>query len=76
MIQKKRNLETGVDIDKEGYAVCVPFVGEENGGFFLKTLFPSRKYTNRFHLEGSHGQAFPMLPNSKKGSVKLQSKPF
>lgn len=39
-----------VEIDR--YAVCVPAVEEENGDFFLKTLFPSRKYTKRYNLDG------------------------
>jgi hypothetical protein len=38
-------------VDIEGYAICVPFVEEPNGDFFLKTLFPSRKYTKLFNLE-------------------------
>jgi hypothetical protein len=33
-----------------GYAVCVPAIEEKNGDFFLKTLFPSRKYTKRYKL--------------------------
>jgi hypothetical protein len=37
-----------------GYAVCVPFVVEENSDFFLKTLFPSRKYTKQYNFEGRH----------------------
>jgi len=36
----------------DGYAICVPFVEESNGDFFLKTLFPSRKYTKKFNLGG------------------------
>ena len=39
-------------VDVEGYAVCVPMVEEAHGDFFLKTLFPSRKYTKQFNLEG------------------------
>jgi uncharacterized DUF497 family protein len=39
-------------VEIEDYAVCVPFVEEENGGFFLKTLFPSRKYTKYYKLGG------------------------
>lgn len=30
------------------YAYCVPCVPEADGSFFLKTLYPSRKYT-RLH---------------------------
>ena len=40
-------------VDIEGYAVCVPCVKEKNGDFFLKTLFPSRKYTKAYNLGGS-----------------------
>ena len=29
----------------EGYAYLVPYVAEPDGGLFLKTVFPSRKYT-------------------------------
>jgi hypothetical protein len=43
-------------VDIEGYAICVPFVEEVNGDFFLKTLFPSRKHTKKFNLEGQNGQ--------------------
>ncbi len=39
-------------VDIDGYAVCVPFIEEDNGDFFLKTLFPSRKYTKQYNLEG------------------------
>ncbi len=35
----------------EGYAVIVPFV-EKNNEIFLKTAFPSRKYTKRYSLKG------------------------
>ncbi|MBI5593076.1 MAG: hypothetical protein HY881_21630 [Deltaproteobacteria bacterium] len=35
----------------EGYAVIVPFV-EESNEIFLKTAFPSRKYTKRYGLKG------------------------
>ena len=39
-------------VDIDGYAICVPFVEEFNGDFFLKTLFQSRKHTKQFQLEG------------------------
>jgi len=35
----------------ESYAVIVPFVERENE-IFLKTAFPSRKYTKRYGLKG------------------------
>lgn len=49
--EKYRNQKIFV-VEIDGYAVCVPFVEEQNGDFFLKTLFPSRKYTKQFNLEG------------------------
>jgi hypothetical protein len=39
-------------VDLDGYAYCVPCVEEPDGGFFLKTIFPSRKYTREYNLEG------------------------
>jgi len=41
-------------VDIEGYAICVPFVQEDNGDLFLKTLFQSRKYTKQYNLEGKN----------------------
>jgi hypothetical protein len=38
-------------LEIEGYAVIVPFVENENE-IFLKTAFPSRKYTKRYGLKG------------------------
>lgn len=38
-------------LEIEGYAVIVPFV-EESNEIFLKTAFPSRKYTKRYGLKG------------------------
>jgi hypothetical protein len=38
-------------VEIEGYAICVPSVEEGHGDFFLKTLFPSRKYTKQYRLE-------------------------
>jgi arginine repressor len=38
-------------IDIEGYAVIVPFV-ETDDEIFLKTAFPSRKYTKKYGLKG------------------------
>jgi len=43
-------------VDIEGYAICVPFVEESNGDFFLKTLFPSRKHAKQFNLEERNEQ--------------------
>ena len=41
-------------VDIEGYAICVPFVEDENGDFFLKTLFHSRKHTKHYNVEGKN----------------------
>jgi uncharacterized DUF497 family protein len=49
-IEKYKNQQIFI-VDVEGYAICVPFVEEANGDFFLKTLFPGRKYTKQFDLE-------------------------
>jgi hypothetical protein len=38
-------------LEIEGYALIVPFV-EEGNDIFLKTAFPSRKYTKRYGLKG------------------------
>ncbi|TNE74018.1 toxin [bacterium] len=40
-----------VNIDQ--YAYSVPFIIEENGDLFLKTIYPSRKYTKLFNLRGN-----------------------
>jgi hypothetical protein len=40
-------------LEIEGYAIVVPFVEKENE-IFLKTAFPSRKYTKRYSLRGNH----------------------
>jgi len=34
-----------------GYAYGVPYVKQEDGTFFLKTLYPSRKYTKQYLSE-------------------------
>ncbi len=39
-------------VDIEGYAVCVPCVPDTEGNYFLKTLFPSRRYTKLYGLGG------------------------
>ena len=38
-------------LEMDNYAVVVPFVENEKE-IFLKTAFPSRKYTNRYGLKG------------------------
>ena len=38
-------------LEIENYAYIVPFVEKENE-IFLKTAFPSRKYTKRYGLKG------------------------
>ena len=35
-----------------GYPHVVPFVIDENGNWFLKTIFPSRKLKERFETDG------------------------
>jgi uncharacterized DUF497 family protein len=32
----------------DGYVICVPYVIEDDGTFFLKTAFPSRVYQRRY----------------------------
>ena len=39
-------------VEVENYAVVVPFVETENE-IFLRTAFPSRKYTKQYGLKGS-----------------------
>jgi len=39
-------------VEIEGYAYCIPCIEEKNGDFFMKTIFPSRKYTQKYHLRG------------------------
>ena len=38
-------------LEIENYAIIVPFVEKDNE-IFLKTAFPSRKYTKRYRLRG------------------------
>ena len=36
-------------VEKENYIYAVPFIKDEtNGVYFLKTIFPSRKYTKKY----------------------------
>lgn len=44
---KKLNQEIFV-VEREGYAYNVPFVENEEGTYFLKTIYPSRASTKRF----------------------------
>jgi hypothetical protein len=39
-------------VDIEDYAICVPCVPDGQGNYFLKTLFPSRRYTRLYKLGG------------------------
>lgn len=39
-------------VEIEGYAFCIPCVQESDGNYFLKTVFPSRKYTKKYKLGG------------------------
>jgi len=40
-------------VEIEDYAFCIPCVTEKDGDFFMKTLYPSRKYTKQYNLGGS-----------------------
>jgi hypothetical protein len=39
-------------LEIDNYAFCVPCVPQSGGNFFLKTIFPSRKYSKQFNLKG------------------------
>ena len=41
-------------VEIEDYAFCVPCAPEDNGNYFLKTAFPSRKYTKQYNLGGTN----------------------
>ena len=38
-------------IEIEGYVFCVPYIQDRDGDYFLKTIFPSRKYTKLYKGE-------------------------
>jgi len=40
-------------VDVESYAICVPCVIQDDA-YFLKTLFPSRKYTQKYLKENGN----------------------
>lgn len=40
-------------VEIEDYAFCIPCVAEKDGDFFMKTLYPSRKYTKQYNPGGS-----------------------
>ena len=40
-------------VEIEEYAFCIPCVVETNGNFYMKTLYPSRKYTRQYILGGN-----------------------
>jgi hypothetical protein len=42
-------------LEIENYAFIVPFVEKDNE-IFLKTAFPSRKYTKRYGLKGENNE--------------------
>jgi len=46
--KKKYTSQFIMVVNVEGYAFCVPYVETDNGDYFLKTVFPSRKLTNRY----------------------------
>ena len=41
-------------VEVDGYAICVPCLPEQDGNYFLKTLYPSRKYTKSYKLGGKY----------------------
>jgi hypothetical protein len=41
-------------VEVDGYAICVPCLPGEDGNYFLKTLYPSRKYTKSYGLGGQY----------------------
>lgn len=41
-------------VEIEGYAFCVPCIPQENGDYFFKTAFPSRKYTKQYTRRNSN----------------------
>jgi len=50
--KKKYGSQIILVLDIEGYAFCVPCLQEKDGIYFLKTLYPSRKYTKTYNLKG------------------------
>jgi uncharacterized DUF497 family protein len=41
-------------VEIENYAYVVPYVEDEKGNIFLKTIFPSRKYTKKYLRGGEN----------------------
>jgi hypothetical protein len=41
-------------VEVAGYAICVPCLPGKDGNYFLKTLYPSRKYTKSYNLGGKY----------------------
>ena len=50
--KKKYHNQLVLVIEIASYAFCVPCVRDKDENFFLKTIFPSRKYTKQFNLKG------------------------
>jgi uncharacterized DUF497 family protein len=51
--KKKYKNQMILVVEIEDYAFCIPCVVEANGNYFMKTLYPSRKYTKQYNLGGS-----------------------
>jgi len=49
--EKKYPTQELMIISLKGYIYIVPFVEQDNGDFFLKTIYPSRKAT-KYYLSG------------------------
>ena len=45
---KKKKHQRIFVVERDGYAFNVPFVKQEDGTCFLKTIYPSRASTNRY----------------------------
>ncbi|RUM58548.1 MAG: hypothetical protein DSY60_01555 [Persephonella sp.] len=41
-------------VEIENYAYVAPYVEDEEGNIFLKTIFPSRKYTKKYLRGGKN----------------------
>jgi len=52
--QEKYGNQIILIVEIDGYAICVPCVIDHKEDFFMKTLFPSRKYTKLYNLEAKN----------------------
>ena len=54
---KDRNNQRLYIVDIDGYAYVVPYVlNQEKGEIFLKTIYPSRKFTNLYLRSGGKNE--------------------